>query len=158
MTWRLYLIAFCLSVLLIQRIVTPGPGPVVPPVVPPVVVPPDIPDPPDIPVVEGRRTVVIIRESENDNPALARMIVALRSGANDEYLKAEGHTLFIHDDDDVDENGQPAELVQALKPVHPELPALFILESSDGRPLHHRTLPDDATAADVMAILKQYGG
>lgn len=159
MNWRGYLIAFCLSVLFIQRIVTPAPGPVVPPVVDPdppvVIVPPDI-DPPVIPV-DGKRTVVIIRESGEDTPALARMIQNLRTGENQAYFTSKGHRLHWLDDEQQDENGELLEVVQQLLPVHPELPAIHILRE-DGLSLHHETLSANATDDDVMRILKAWGG
>jgi hypothetical protein len=121
----------------------PGPGPK--------------PNPP-IPVIEGQRIAVIIRETEDESPAFARMVVALRNGDHAAYLAAKGHTLYVYDQHQQDDVGQPLELVQTLLPLHSQLPALFILDGSDGRPLHHETLPADVTADDVLAILKGAGG
>lgn len=156
MNWRGYLIAICLSVLLIQRIVTPGPGPVVPPVVPPVVVPPDVPV--VVPPVVGAKRIVILHEVGDQNPAFARMVTSLRTGAHAEYLVSKGHSLLVLDDESNDQNGQPDPLVAELRPRNSNWPALFILDGGDGRPLHDETLPANATADQVMQILREHGG
>ena len=125
---------------------------------PPVPPDPDPPVPPTPIVVEGRRTVVILHETETDTDEFARLVVALRAGAHADYISSKGHTLTILDDDAKDENGQPVPLVSTLLPLNPQLPALFVLDSGDGRRLHHQALPADATAADVMAVLREHGG
>ena len=121
----------------------------------PVVVPPDIPV--VVPVEQGQRTIILIRETEDETPAFARLVVALRNGEHAAYLTGKGHTLRVYDQHQLDENGEPLAIVQTLLPLHSELPAVFILRE-DGLPLHHETLPATATAADVMAILKGQGG
>lgn len=134
----------CIAIILFQVIGSlPGPGPK-----------PE-PNPIPIPVVEGARRVVIIRESLDDTPAHARMFITLQSGANAEYIRSKGHAINILDDEQTDENGNPLALVQSLLPLQPP-PALFVLEMSDGRPLHHEPLPE--TADDVMRVLRENGG
>lgn len=141
-----------------------APAPVVtPPVDVPVVVvtPPEVVDPPVVPVVEpvaaGKRTVVIIRESADDNPEIARMIQNLRTGENAAYFTQKGHRLHFLDDEQVDDEGEPLPIVRELLAQHSEMPAIFILRE-DGMPLHHETLSATATDADVMRILKAWGG
>lgn len=150
MTW---LRLICAAVILWQVVTAwpvvppPGPGPG----------PGPNPPPPDV-VVEGRRNVVIIHESEDDSALFAQMMIGLRAGANASYLASKGHTLLILDDEAADQNGQPNETVAALLPLNSTLPALFILDAGDGRPLHNETLSASATAADVMGILREHGG
>lgn len=150
MSIRSWIRLACVAVVLLQLLVTvpPGPGPG----------PGPSPGPIPIPVVEGERTVVIIRESENDTPSFGSLVYGLRTGTNDDYLDSKGHTLLILDQHQLDEDGQPSQLVAGLLGRNSQLPALFILESSDMRPLHDETLAATATAADVMAILKANGG
>lgn len=126
------------------------------PFVPPGPDPP--PDPPIPVVVEGTKTVVILHEAGDDTPAFSRMVVALRAGANAEYLTSKGHRLLILDDESNDQDGNPDPLVSQLSPRNSNWPAVFILDGSDGRPLHDETLSANATADDVMRILREHGG
>lgn len=156
MSIRAWIRLICAAVVAFQFLVTvpPGPGPTPVPTPTPTPTPVPVPDP----VIEGQRTVVIIRESGDDTPAFGSVIYGLRAGAHDDYLDQKGHTLLILDRNQLDENGQPSQLVAGLLGRNSNLPALFILESSDLRPLHDETLPATATADDVMRILKAHGG
>ncbi len=104
----------------------------------------------------GKRHIVILRETSDDTPEQARAWNLLRSGENASYIKAKGHKLEILDDDSVDQDGQPSKLVEQLKPLASSLPFMFILEPSDGRPLHSQAAP--ATAAQIMEVIKNHGG
>ncbi len=104
----------------------------------------------------GKRHIVILRETSDDTPEQARAWNLLRSGENASYIKAKGHKLEILDDDSVDQDGQPSKLVEQLKPLASSLPFMFILEPSDGRPLHSQAAP--ATAAQIMEVIKSHGG
>lgn len=129
-----------------------------PPTPPPGPTPPPTPTPTPPPAVEGRRTVVLLHESQDDSAAFARMAVQLRTGEQADYLKAKGHTLLILDDDSTDQLGNRPKLVVDLLAVTPQLPALFVLDSATGAVLHSRPLTDAANAAGVLAVLKEYGG
>jgi hypothetical protein len=111
---------------------------------------------PTPPIPGGQKHIVILRETADDTPEQARMWNLLRTGEHAAYLKSKGHKLEILDDDSVDQNGQPSKLVEGLKPLATSLPFLFILEPSDGRPLHSQAVP--ATAAQVMEVIKSHGG
>lgn len=113
-----------------------GPGPVVPP-------------PPG-----SKRLVVIVRESEDDTPDMAFLFNALRTGPEAKWLKDNGYpTPRIHDDDDVDQNGNSIPLVEQLEKLGPE-PGLFLLEPSTLAVVHNQALPK--TAAEVLDVVKAH--
>lgn len=103
------------------------------------------PAPPVPPVVEGKRRVVILRESGDDLPADARLYVQLRNDATAAYLKSKGHTLEIQDADN-----SPL-MVDGL-----QLPQLFILDASTGAVVNQQPRP--ATSAAILEAVKQHGG
>ena len=149
--------------------VTDGVRPPVPPVpIPvPVPVPPQPPTPvPPIPTPvpplpqPGPRAVLIIRESASTTPDVARMITGLRAGPEAAYMKQQGHTLSILDQDDVDENGQPSKLVTAWKPLIAgmTLPVVFVIDAKTNTLIQKESLPPTATAANVVDIVKRNGG
>lgn len=111
-------------------------------------------------VVEGPRQVVIVHEASDDTPAFARMTVALRTGANSDYLKAKKHSLLILDDDSVDKDGNPSPALQVVRPQLTGLtmPVLFVVDPQSKAIVHKQSLPATATADEVMAILKAHGG
>ena len=51
-------------------------------------------------MVEGPRKVLIIRESTRDTPEFGGLLVSLRNGEAEGYLKSRGHKLFTLDDND----------------------------------------------------------
>lgn len=127
-----------------------------PPTPPPGPTPTPTPTPP--PVAEGKRTVVLLHESQDDSAAFARMAVQLRTGDSAAYLTGKGHTLLILDDDSTDQLGNRSKLVTDLLAINPQLPAMFVLDSATGAVLHSRPLTDAANAAGVLAVLKEHGG
>lgn len=137
------------------RMVKVGHGPQPPP-------DPDVPDPPEPeptpPVVEGKRTVVLLYELGDQTAEIGRMTVALRkpTGEHDAYLKSNGHTLLILDEEQQDGSGQPLKLVTELRSLGVPLPGLFILDTNTGAVLHKQSLPADA--AGVMQVLREHGG
>jgi hypothetical protein len=104
----------------------------------------------------GKKHIVILRESADDTADHARIWNQLRTGDAAAYLAAKGHKLDILDDDSIGPDGQPAKLVTELKPLATSLPFMFILEQSDGRPLHSQAVP--ATASQVLEVIKNHGG
>lgn len=104
----------------------------------------------------GQRTVVIIRETADSTPELARMIVSLRAGTQAKYLADKGHPLLILDDDAVDQAGKPAAIVEKLRPHFKDikLPALLILDGE--RVVNNEPLPPTADA--VIEAVKKAGG
>lgn len=121
---------------------------------------PDPPKPDPPPVVEGPRSVLIIRESLKDTPEFGGLLVGIRNGEAAGYLKSRGHKLFTLDDNDKDMGGQPTPLVEKWRPHYAgmTLPAVFIL-SDKGELVHKQSI--DAKASDpnvVLDILKAHGG
>ena len=108
------------------------------------------------PVPGGKKHIVILRESADDTADQARIWNQLRTGDAAEYLASKGHKLDIFDDDSIGPDGQPAKLVTELKPLATSLPFMFILDASDGRPLHSQAVP--ASASLVMEVIKSHGG
>lgn len=103
------------------------------------------PGPTPPPVVEGKRRVVILRESGDDMPADARLYVQLRNDATAAYLKANGHTLEIADAD--------------ASPLYQQgmtLPQLFILDAATGAVVNQQPRP--ATSAAILEAVKAHGG
>jgi hypothetical protein len=124
------------------------------PPVPPTPEPPKPPEPVPPPVVEGPRSVLIIRESAADSPEFARLLVGIRNGEAAGYLKARGHKLYILDDDAIDA------VTDKWRPHYAglSLPAVFII-SDKGELVHKQAI--DGKASDpnvVLDILKAHGG
>jgi hypothetical protein len=111
------------------------------------------PLPPTPPPPAGKRHVVIVRESENDTPDMAFLFNALRTDEPSKWLKEQGHTLAIHDDDDEDQNGQPIPLVEKLEQLGP-VPGLFVLDQTSGIVVHKQELP--RTAPEVIDVVKAH--
>lgn len=115
---------------------------------------PPAPDPqpdPD-PAPPSKVTAVLIHESADDTPALAQMVVGLRTGEAARWLSAGGHSLLVLDDDATDSAGQPLQLVTTLKALGVQMPALFVLDGA--RVLLKESLPSTATAAEVLAKIQ----
>lgn len=127
---------------------------------PPVPPGPDPPVPPTPPVVEGKRALLIIRESADSTPNVARMITALRNPPHSSYLKEKGHTLSVLDDDAVDAEGKPSALVEAWRShfAGMTLPVVFIIDPNGNKLIHKESLPESAGADAVMGLLKKFGG
>lgn len=141
-------------------------GPLPPTPVPPTPIPPGptpptpVPPGPTPPVVEGKRALLIIRESADATPAMARLITALRNPPHSVYLKDKGHTLSILDDDSVDKDGRPTPAVEAWRAQFKDLPlpVLFVIDAAQGNHIHKQSLAPTATAGDVIEVLKKFGG
>lgn len=138
----------------VQHTVTVGGTPPVPPG------PGPGPGPqPPLPVVEGKRAVLIIRETADSTPAIGRAVTALRNPPHSEYLKSKGHTLSILDDDSVGPDGKPAPAVEAWRPQFAgmTLPVVFIIDQATNTLVHKESMAD-LTADKVMDLLKKNGG
>lgn len=118
--------------------------------------PPPTPDPtpePDPPTPKPSQvTAVIIRESEDDTPAFARLLTGLRTGEAARWLAAGGHDLIVVDDDATDADGRPLKLVASLSALGVSMPALFLLSGDDV--ILKETLPASATADQVLAKIR----
>lgn len=123
---------------------------------------PDIPTPPvpPDPIEAGKRTLLLIRETADSTPAMRSLVTLLRTGTNAEYLRSKGHELAILDDDTVGPDGQPAPVLEAWRQhfAGMSLPVLILIDQQTGELVHKLELPATATAADVIAALKEHGG
>lgn len=131
----------------------PTPTPPTPTPVPPVPVPPD-------PTPAGSRSVYIIRETADTTAQLARLITSLRAGPSADYLRTNGHSLIVLDDDAVGSDGKPSAIVEAWRPHFKDLqlPVLIIIDPKTRAIIHKSSLPANATDATVLATLKAHGG
>lgn len=122
-------------------------------------VPPD-PDPEPTPPESGARNVFIIRESEDDTPALAALFVSLRAGPSATWLRNQGHKLTILDDDEGDGKGGRAPDLVKLDPALAgvPLPALIITDKATGKVLTKATITAATTADNVVEAITRTGG
>lgn len=113
---------------------------------------------PGPPVIEGKRLVVIVRESASDTPQQAGAYTALRTGAAAAYMKSKGHTLTLLDPNDVDGTGAPAKLVAELSSQFSgqQLPLVFILDPQTHAVITRQPWP--GSAQGVLDLLKAGGG
>jgi len=134
-----------------------APTPIPPQPVPPGPTPvPPKPEPTPPPIPAGPRTVLILRESANDTPAMSRLLVSLQAGKGRDYLKSKGHSCLALDVDAKGADGKADANVAAWRvAVDVPLPALAILDSK-GNVLHKEPLPATATADDVLAVLRRH--
>lgn len=146
------------SVLVVEvlRSDIPTPVPPQPPVPPPV---PPMPVPP-VPTPAGSRALLILRETAETTPQLARLVTGLRSGPSAEYLKSKSHTLDILDDDSVGSDGKPSKIVEGWRPHFKDLtlPALLIYDPKTKVVVFKQSLPVTETAESVVATLRAHGG
>lgn len=110
------------------------------------------PQPPEPPGPSGVRHLLLIRETADATPDVARMVVSLRTGKHAEYLASKSHKLHILDDDSAD--------AKAWQPFYSDLtlPALLIIEPTSKRLLRREALPKGSTADTVMTALRNAGG
>ena len=135
-------------------------GPPIP--IPPKPIPPKPPDPEPVP--NGKRAILVIRETEDSTPEISRLITSLQGGAPNSpamYIREKGHTLSFLDDDSVTEDGKSSPYVTAWRPFYQDLqlPAILIIEpqtGAAGKVLYRGQLPK--TAVEVIDLLKRYGG
>lgn len=92
---------------------------------------------PWLPSVGGPRHLVIVRESADDTPQIARTLTNLRQGTIAKQLADAGHKLTILDDD---EAGVP--VLEKFKPFTP--PELLVLTLSGDKLVRRKRLPDSA--------------
>lgn len=101
----------------------------------------------------GPRDLLIVHESGDTTPDLARVITALRTGTAAQYLAEKKHTLTILDDEATDADGKPAPLLEQFKPY--TVPELLII-APPNKVLKREPLP--ASADGVLSSLKANGG
>lgn len=120
--------------------------------VPPTPVPPTpVPPTPVPPTPSGKRQVVIIYETVDKTPALARLLTDTQAGVVAKYLKDRGHPSAKVLDDDI----LPDALKSKLGNL-PPLPAMIVMDAATGAVTLADQLP--ATSAAVTELIKRAGG
>lgn len=114
------------------------------------------PEPPPVvvpEVVEGPRTVLMIRETDETEPNLAQAVTLLRNGDYAAYMAEKEHGMLILDDD-------LPEVGKYIPPAQHDETWVLIL--NDGQLLHAESVKLDgdakAIAEQVMTALKAHGG
>ena len=127
---------------------TPGPGPQPPPIV----------------VTEGQRIALILHESQDQNPELARLIVDLQAGNSSAYFAKHHHSVFALDINAKDENKHPLAVITRLLPTigSKPLPVLIVADKTNegrlGKVLYCESIKKDAVGGDVVSAVKKTGG
>lgn len=103
------------------------------------------------PAVRGPLRVVIVHETLDTTPQLARLITALRRDGNEveEYLRTKQHTLDVLDDDH--------QSVDAAWFAGVRLPAVVLLDANTGQVQGRGELPADRQLPALLAWLKSQG-
>lgn len=125
-------------------------GPVVP-----------VPDPlvPPAPVATGRRVILLVREAREVTPAFNLTELELTSGDSWKYLVSKKHDLLILSDDRQMPSSYPP-IAQAAfqKAKGLSLPAIAILDPASWAELYVGAVDKNATAAQLVDLIKKYGG
>lgn len=114
------------------------------------------PPPPPPPPTPGVRSVTILRETADMTPKLAALQLALRSSP--EFQKGRNR-LTLLDPDGKDPDGNPSPIVARVKTALAKAGAYYpgvVVEDEAGTILFAGTCPP--TLAEVLALLKKYGG
>jgi hypothetical protein len=123
---------------------------------------PPVPPPPPTPPTPttGKRVVILLRETADQSPALARLIVALRKSS---YFPDKQHRLLILDRDSKDETGAPSPLVSRFLKAVPGavLPVVAVYEapaagSGEGKYVGSDPCPDSLTG--FVSVVQKFGG
>jgi hypothetical protein len=106
------------------------------------------------------RTLLLLRETADVTPAQARLVTALRTGVAGEYFASKGHALYVLDDDTVGPDGKPLPQVEAWKQhvAGMQEPVLVIYDAATKQILDKWSVPEGATAAQVLERVKARGG
>lgn len=128
-------------------------GPVVPQPDPPK------PQPPTPTPAAGKRLVLLVREVRDVTPAMNLAELSLTSGDGLKYLRSKQHTLMILSDDrDPPKNLPPIALAAYQKAKGLTLPSIAILDQDSWAELFVGPVDKDASAEDILGIVKKYGG
>lgn len=133
--------------------VTLGGAPAPPPAPPPGPTPNPPPGPSPTPTpVAGPRAVVLLVQSGTQTTALGTVIRDLRQGSAEQYLKANRHEFFVGDEDNTAFSAWKTAAGTLSRPV------LMISDPATSRMLYKATLAPDATADNVIELIKRHGG
>ena len=128
-------------------------GPVVPQPDPPK------PQPPTPTPAAGKRLVLLVREVRDVTPAMNLAELSLTSGDGLKYLRSKQHTLMILSDDrDPPKNLPPIALAAYQKAKGMAMPAVAVIDADSWAELFVGPVDKDASAEDILGIVKKYGG
>lgn len=117
------------------------------------------PEPPKPPVVEGKRRVVIISEIDDQSAALGAMKVATANdSAAAKYFRDHGHIVQFLEEEQLDSAGNPHPFVKQLTALGVGVPAVHILDLSTNAVISSEKLREDATADNLVELVKRTGG
>lgn len=117
------------------------------------------PEPPKPPVVEGKRRVVIISEIDDQSAALGAMKVATANdSAAAKYFRDHGHIVQFLEEEQLDSAGNPHPFVKQLTALGVGVPAVHILDLSTNAVISSEKLREDATADNLVELVKKTGG
>lgn len=121
---------------------------------------PDPPPEPDPVPEKGPRVALIVRETSNDTPRRSAQFIRLRSGTEANYLRENGHRVYILDDDAVDGDGNKAPLLKRYEDEIRDagIPTLILLDAKSEVILGTERLTPNFTAADIITKIKKVGG
>lgn len=109
---------------------------------------------PSIVTPSGPRQILLVYESSDTTPELARAITALRVGPAAEYLQSKGHTLDVLDVDAVDGQGNPSPRVAQWRETfgHLQLPAILVIAPPNK--VVHASSIDEPSATAILDVIK----
>lgn len=112
--------------------------------------------PTPVPVVEGKRVVLIVHESADKTPEFGEMIVELRKPGTDaaEDIKAKGHELLVLDDELLGESKWNAVIGSQVT----QTPMLFVIDPRTNAILFKTAIPTGYTADNVTERIRETGG
>lgn len=113
-----------------------------------------------VPNAPGPRIILFVHEASDDEPALANAETLLRDGPAAEYLASKKHRLLILSDDMPLPDKAPASVVEGFAKAKASMPAVAVCVASDGERgvLGVEKIAPTATADDILAIVRKYGG
>lgn len=110
-------------------------------------------------VVSGPKEILIVYETETARASFERMLTNLRTGDADKYFASKNHTLLALDVNAKDGDGNPAKpLVKWQKGFDGLTLPVLVIGTPAGKIAHKQALNVDATADQVLAIIKAKGG
>ena len=117
------------------------------------------PVPPKPPVVEGKRRVVIISEIDDQSAALGALKVATANdSAAAKYFRDHGHIVQFLEEEQLDSAGNPHPFVKQLTALGVGVPAVHILDLGTNTVISSEKLREDATADNLVELVKRTGG
>ena len=113
-----------------------------------------------VPSAPGPRIVLLVRETSDVTPQLANAETLLRDGPAADYLASKKHKLLILSDDMPLPDKAPASVVAGFAKAKAAIRAVAVCVASDSDKgvLGVEKIAPTATADDILAVVKKYGG